>query len=66
MKQTWEYKFEIDLNDIVVGVKLDEQVHGYGYWQLKGLSCVHALACINTIRDTNMEKYTHLYFHTKT
>ena len=38
----------------------------YDYWHLKSIPCVYALACLNTIRNTNKEEYTDHYFQTKT
>lgn len=64
VRQTWEYEFEVELNGTNVGVKLDEKSCDCGYWQLKGIPCVHALACLNTIRDPKKQIYTHPYFHT--
>ena len=42
------------------------KVHGCGYWQLKGIPCVHALACLNTIRNTKTEDYIDPCSHTDT
>ena len=66
VKWTWEHEFEVGLNETRVGVQLDKMECGCGYWQLKGIPCVHALACLNTIRHTNIEDYTDHCFHTET
>ena len=58
VRRTWEHEFEVELNETRVSVELDKRKCGYEYWQLKGIPCVHALACMNTIRYTNIEDYT--------
>ena len=44
------YEFEVALFDFRVAVKLDSQKCDCNAWELKGILCVHALACINFIR----------------
>ena len=61
--QIWQYELEVEIKDTKVGVKLDKRVCDYGYLQLKGIPYVHALACLNTIRNTNKKDHTHAYFH---
>ena len=66
VRQIWEYEFKVEYHDCKVGVKLEQGVCDYGYWQLKGIPCVHALACLNTIRNSKKKDYTEKYFHTET
>ena len=60
VKITWKYEFEVELNEIKVGVELDKKVCGCGYWQLMGIPCAHALAFLNTVRITNIKDYIDL------
>ena len=64
IRQTQDYEFKVELSDTKMGVNLEKHTYNCSYWQLKNISYVHALTCIDTIRDTNKETYTHLYFHT--
>ena len=58
------YEFEVILFDIRVAVKLDIDLCDCNVWELKGIPCVHALACINFIR-ARVEQYVHPYFTTE-
>lgn len=60
-----EYEFQVELNGIRVGVKLDTGKCDCGAWELRGIPCVHALACINTIR-ADVADYCSHYFRTET
>lgn len=66
MRQTWDYEFQVEYNEVVVCVKLDEKLCDCGYWKLKGISCLHTISCLNYIRKANKELYTSEYFHTTT
>lgn len=52
--------------ELVVGVKLDEKYSDCGNWKVKGIPYLHALACLNYIKNDKLESYTDPYFHTKT
>ena len=60
-----EYEFQVELNGTRVGVKLDTSKCDYEAWELRGIPCVHALACINTMRADVVE-YCSPYFKAKT
>ena len=55
------YEFEVVLYDLRVGVQLDNRRCDCNAWELKGIPCVHALACIHFIR-ANIEEYVDPYF----
>ena len=55
------YVFEVVLFDLRVGVQLDNWRCDCNAWELKGIPCVHALACIHFIR-ANIEEYVDPYF----
>ena len=55
------YEFEFVLFDLRVGMQLDNWRCDCNAWELKGIPCVHALACIHFIR-ANVEEYVDPYF----
>ena len=65
VRRSQEYEFEVELNELHVGVKLDEGKCDCNAWQMKGIPCVHALACIVFIR-ANVHEYVERYFTTET
>ena len=58
------YEFEVELNNQRVGVRLDDNYCDCGAWELRGIPCVHALTCINTIR-ADVTVYCCTYFSTE-
>ena len=66
VRQTWEYEFQVEYADTVVAMRLDDRYCDCGYWMLKGVPCLHALACLNYIRDDKKKLYIDLYYHTNT
>ena len=56
-----DYEFEVLLNDRRVGVNLDLRTCDCKAWELKGIPCIHALACISSIR-AKTEDYCDNYF----
>ena len=65
VRRCQEYKFEVELNDLHVGVKLDEGKCDCNAWQMKGIPFVHALAFITFIK-ASVDDYVERYFTTKT
>ena len=59
------YEFQVELNGVRVGVQLDASRCDCRAWELRGISCVHALACINTVRGDVAENCSP-YFRTET
>ena len=43
------FEFEVDLNGVHVGVKLDEDKYDCNAWQMTSIPCVYALTCITFI-----------------
>ena len=58
------YEFEVQISGLHVGVKFDEGKCDCNAWQITGIPCVHALACISCIR-ANVDDYVHTYFTTE-
>ena len=59
-----QYEFQVELNGVRVGVKLDVGQCDCGAWELRGIPCVHALAYINTIR-ADVAEFVSPYFRTE-
>ena len=58
------YEFEVELNTLRVAVRLDDLHCDCGEWELRGIPCVHGVACINTIR-ADVSAYCSSYFTTE-
>ena len=56
VRQVLEYEFDVEYYDTKVVVNLEEKWCGCGYWQLKGLPCMHTLACLNFITHHKKEE----------
>ena len=52
------------LNDTKVAVNLDSRTCDCRAWEMKGMPCVHAIACINSIRG-KVDVYCDKYFKTE-
>ena len=60
------YKFEVTLFELrVLVVNINKRSCDCNARELKGIPCVHALACINFIR-ASVEQYVHPFFTTET
>ena len=61
VRRCGEYEFQVELEDYKGTVRLDEKHCDCEMWQVSGIPCMHAVACINTIRG-NVEDYCHHFF----
>lgn len=58
------YEFQVDYDTSTYPVKLDEKICVCEQWQVRGIPCLHALACIDTIREDVVD-YTESFFSTE-
>ena len=59
-----DHEFQVDFDDKRCVVKLDERYCICGQWQVRGIPCIHACACISTVRG-NVVDYCSKWFTTE-
>ena len=61
VRRCGEYEFQVEFQDYKGAVKLDDKYCECEMWQVSGIPCFHAVACINTIR-AQVEDYCDHFF----
>ena len=58
------HEFQVDYDQATYPVKIDERYCVCGQWQLRRIPCLHALACIDTVRADVID-YCDVFFTTE-
>ena len=61
VRRCGEYEFQVEYEDYKCSVKLNEKYGECEMWQVSGIPCLHAAACINTVR-AQVDDYCYPFF----